>query len=133
MPTPPRPIAAAIVAVAVTALALLACGNSEPATSDSEDVLATGQAAFESRCSGCHGIGAIGSTAGPPLVHKLYEAGHHPDWAFRNAMSNGVRSHHWNFGDMPPVEGVTEDDATAIICYVRDLQRQAGIDAGAVC
>ena len=131
-PTHPRLIAA-IVAVTVTVLALLACGSNEPPTSDSEDILATGQTAFESRCSGCHGIGAVGSTAGPPLVHKLYEVGHHPDWSFRSAISNGVRSHHWNFGDMAPVEGVTEDEATAIICYVRDLQRQAGIDAGQAC
>lgn len=39
----------------------------------------------------------------------------------------GAPSHHWQFGDMPPVEGVTEDQVAAITEYVRHLQRQAGI------
>ena len=111
----------------------LACGSDDSAATDSQDILATGKSAFESRCSGCHGINADGTTAGPPLVHKLYEVGHHPDWAFRNAIANGVSAHHWNFGNMAPIEGVPEDEVTAIICHVRDLQRQAGIDAGEEC
>ena len=111
----------------------LACGSDDTPATDSQDILAAGKSGFESRCSGCHGINADGTTAGPPLVHKLYEVGHHPDWAFRNAIANGVRAHHWNFGDMAPIEGVPEDEVTAIICHVRDLQRQAGIDAGEEC
>ena len=124
---------ATVAALVALMLAGVACGSNDAAESDSQDILATGKTAFESRCSGCHGIYADGTTAGPPLVHKIYEVGHHPDWSFRNAVANGVRSHHWNFGDMAPIEGVPEDEVTAIICYVRDLQRQAGIEAGEAC
>lgn len=133
MPLPRSRRFVTVVATIVLSLTSIACGSDDSAASDTEDILATGKTAFESRCSGCHGINADGATAGPPLVHKLYEVGHHPDWAFRNAVANGVRSHHWNFGDMAPIEGVPEDEVTAIICYVRDLQRQAGIDAGDAC
>ena len=43
--------------------------------------------------------------AGPPLVHKIYQPGHRSDMAFVLAAQNGVRAHHWPFGNRPPVEG----------------------------
>jgi cytochrome c1 len=41
---------------------------------------------------------------------------------------NGVRSHHWGFGDMPPIDGLTDADVTNVVAYVRALQRENGID-----
>ena len=119
--------------VTVLVLLLTACGSPGDDNDAAGDVLATGKVAFESRCAGCHGFDAVGTDTGPPLVHQVYEPGHHPDWAIRNAIADGVRSHHWNFGDMPAVEGVEEDEVTAIICYVRDLQRQADIHSEPAC
>lgn len=89
--------------------------------------LKKGQAKFAAHCARCHGDGGVGTAQGPPLVHKIYEPNHHGDQAFQRAASSGVRAHHWNFGDMPKVEGVTTDDVSEIIRYVRWLQRQAGI------
>ncbi len=63
----------------------------------------------------------------PPLVHKFYEPNHHGDMAFVLAAKNGVRAHHWKFGDMPPVKGVTQGDVLNIVAYVRALQRENGI------
>lgn len=65
---------------------------------------------------------------GPPLVHKIYEPSHHGDAAFQVAAAQGVRAHHWRFGNMPPQDGVTAGDVTAIIAYVRELQRANGIE-----
>jgi mono/diheme cytochrome c family protein len=89
--------------------------------------LKQGQGKFAAHCARCHGEGGVGTKQGPPLVHKIYEPNHHGDAAFQRAASSGVRAHHWNFGDMPKVEGVTAEDVTEIIRYVRWLQRQAGI------
>ena len=86
-----------------------------------------GEAVFNTSCSACHGMNAAGTGLGPPLVHKIYEPGHHQDFSFRNAVQNGVMSHHWQFGNMAPVPGVAEDDVERIICYVRELQRANGI------
>jgi hypothetical protein len=61
-------------------------------------------------------------------VHRIYEPDHHADPAFQLAVARGVRAHHWRFGDMAPVPGVSESDVTAIIGYIRWLQRQAGIE-----
>ncbi|SDY81641.1 c-type cytochrome [Citreimonas salinaria] len=88
-----------------------------------------GQRAFEAICAACHGDNAAGRNGmGPPLVHKIYEPGHHADASFQLAAQNGVRAHHWNFGNMPPVDGVTRADVAAITTYVRELQRANGIE-----
>ncbi|MDQ2091842.1 c-type cytochrome [Marimonas arenosa] len=87
-----------------------------------------GKRAFEAKCQDCHGEHAAGRKgAAPPLVHRIYEPSHHADFAFVLAVRNGVRAHHWPFGDMPPVEGLTQADALAIAAYVRELQRANGI------
>ena len=88
---------------------------------------AEGARLFEAGCARCHGPNASGTDLGPPLVHVYYEPNHHADAAFRRAVEFGVQPHHWNFGPMPPVEGVTPADTERITAYVRWLQRQAGI------
>lgn len=88
-----------------------------------------GKRGFEAKCAECHGENAAGQNGvAPPLVHKIYEPNHHSDEAFMLAAQNGVRSHHWKFGDMPPVEGLTRADVKYIARYVRELQRENGID-----
>jgi mono/diheme cytochrome c family protein len=87
-----------------------------------------GKRAFEVKCAVCHGINAAGQNGvAPPLVHKTYEPSHHSDMAFFLAAQNGVRAHHWTFGNMPPVDGLTRADLQAIVAYVRELQRANGI------
>ena len=78
---------------------------------------------FAENCAVCHGTHATGTDQGPPLVHAVYEPGHHPNAAFQRAVSQGVMSHHWNFGNMPPVPGVSQREVTRIVAYVRELQR----------
>jgi mono/diheme cytochrome c family protein len=90
---------------------------------------ALGELAFTAKCAACHGKHAGGiNGAGPPLVHSIYEPGHHGDMAFYLAARNGVRSHHWRFGDMPPVEGVNDTQIGRIVAFVRALQRENGIN-----
>lgn len=93
--------------------------------------LAEGERLFNANCARCHGPRASGTDQGPPLVHLVYEPNHHGDAAFQRAAALGVRAHHWTFGDMPPVPGVSEAEVAAIVSYVRWLQREAGIGTGA--
>lgn len=89
----------------------------------------TGKKAFEVKCAACHGDNAGGRDGlAPPLVHKIYEPSHHGDMSFLLAAQNGVRAHHWRFGDMPPVAGVTRGDVVGIVTYIRELQRENGIN-----
>lgn len=88
-----------------------------------------GEKIFAAKCSACHGENAGGiEGSGPPLVHKIYEPSHHGDGAFIIAAKNGVRSHHWRYGNMPPVDGVTNGDVKMVIEYIRALQRANGIN-----
>ena len=87
----------------------------------------TGEELFKTNCSACHGVDANGTNQGPPLVDRTYHPNHHPDFSIRNAINKGVKQHHWFFGDMPPVAGVSEDDAEKIICHIRDTQRANGL------
>jgi mono/diheme cytochrome c family protein len=87
----------------------------------------SGEQKFAAHCAACHGVRAAGTSQGPPLVHKIYEPNHHADVAFQRAALNGVRAHHWDFGNMPKIDGVSPDDVDQIIKYIRWLQRQAGI------
>ncbi|EFL90932.1 cytochrome c [Ahrensia sp. R2A130] len=90
---------------------------------------ASGEKLFTTNCAACHGTNAAGNDgAGPPLVHIIYEPSHHGDMAFQLAVKNGVRQHHWPYGNMPPIAGVSEADTAAITAYVRTLQRANGID-----
>lgn len=87
-----------------------------------------GEEIFNQNCAICHGKNAAGvDGAGPPLVHKIYEPSHHGDISFHLAVKQGVRQHHWRFGDMPPIESVGEMQIDAIVAYVRELQRANGI------
>ena len=91
-------------------------------------VLATnGKAAFDANCASCHGLNAAGSDKGPPLVHNVYNPGHHSDGAFFVAAKIGVRQHHWPYGDMPPQPRADDIQLTAIVQYVRELQVANGI------
>lgn len=89
--------------------------------------LARGEQLFDNNCAVCHGPQATGTVHGPPLVHEVYEPGHHPDASFRRAVEQGVVQHHWGFGPMPAIPGLDDDQVDAIIAYVRELQRAAGI------
>ena len=88
-----------------------------------------GEQAFIENCAACHGRDAAGQEGvAPPLVHKIYEPSHHGDQAFHLAARQGVRAHHWRFGDMPPVEGISDSEIERIVTYIRTLQRANGIN-----
>jgi mono/diheme cytochrome c family protein len=82
---------------------------------------------FATNCAACHGPNAAGSEKGPPFVHKVYARDHHVDGSFYNAVKRGVQAHHWPYGNMPAIEGVSDDDVTAIVAYVRKVQTANGM------
>ncbi len=89
--------------------------------------LVYGRSLFDTNCATCHGPGGGGTAKGPPLVERIYRPGHHGDVSFYVAVERGVRQHHWRFGDMPAIDGLTTDDVGHIVAYVRDEQGRANI------
>ena len=88
-----------------------------------------GEAVFNANCMECHGPNAAGTKLGPPLIHDIYQPGHHSDKAFYLAAAAGVRAHHWPYGDMPAQPQVSEAEVGLIIRYIRELQEANGIVA----
>lgn len=87
-----------------------------------------GSILFGQSCASCHGTEAAGRDGvAPPLIHKIYEPSHHGDESFQIAVARGVRAHHWPFGDMPPVDGLSREDVATIVTFVREVQRANGI------
>ena len=142
----PRSWIFGVLAVALLALALVGCSAEEPAAPayqatqpgsgdsavavvvpDLSENARTGEQVFNANCALCHGPNASGTGLGPPLVHKIYEPGHHQDFSIQSAVRNGVPAHHWQFGNMLPVPTVADEDIPNIICYIRELQRANGI------
>ena len=85
-----------------------------------------GERYFNAVCAACHGQNGLGTEQGPPLVHDIYNPGHHADMAFMMAAQNGVPAHHWRFGNMPPQQ-VTRAEVARIVAYIRELQQANGI------
>ena len=92
-----------------------------------ENLFAQGKALYNNNCAKCHGPGGTGSDKGPPFLSKIYRPSHHSDMSFQLAVLNGVRAHHWRFGNMPPVKGVGMAEIGMIIKYVRAIQKEAGV------
>lgn len=86
-----------------------------------------GMKPYNRSCAGCHGETGVGTKLGPPLMHKIYNPGHHADESFVRAVRNGVQQHHWQFGDMPPRPEVTDEEIALIVRFVRELQVSQGI------
>jgi len=90
-------------------------------------VATQGEVAFNANCAACHGKNAAGTKKGPPLVHDIYNPGHHGDEAFFRAAKQGTPQHHWRFGNMPPRPGVSDEELAAIVRYIREMQLANGI------
>lgn len=97
-----------------------------PATLSAEAEV--GKSIYDAKCASCHGLNGAGQDkVAPPLIHRIYEPSHHGDEAFQMAAKAGVRAHHWRFGNMPPVKGLTRGDVAMIVAYIREVQRANGI------
>ncbi len=111
----------------VLAALLAACGGGSATAPEPGDP-DRGATVYAASCAVCHGPEAAGSGTGPPLVDEIYRPGHHADGAFLVAVRGGVRQHHWDFGPMPALPGLSDQDVADVTAYVRRLQEAAGID-----
>jgi len=117
----------------LTVLVLLtgACSKDSdpPSTSASESPAdSEGRALYQRHCASCHGTDLRGTDKGPSHLSQVYEAGHHPDDSFRAAVTQGARAHHWDFGDMAPVPGLSAEEIDAVIAFIRHQQETEGLE-----
>ncbi len=124
-----RSIAVAVVA----AVAIVGCSDngvtSQTGTgAASETVDGFGAQVYAESCASCHGADLRGTDKGPSQLSIVYEPNHHSDEAYRSAIANGAPQHHWPFGDMPPVEGLSDEEVEAVIDFIRSEQQRQGFE-----
>lgn len=112
---------------ALLAIGVAACGGSDSSADDSTST--RGADLYEANCASCHGSDLGGTQRGPSHLSIVYEPAHHGDDSFRSAIAQGAGQHHWNFGDMPPVRGLSDDQVDDIIAFVRAEQQRQGFEA----
>ena len=110
-----------------TATIAAGCGGSTP-DSLGEQAGASGEQVYRDSCASCHGADLRGTPDGPSQLSIVYEPNHHGDDAYRSAIRNGAAQHHWSFGDMPAVEGISDDEVEAVIAYIRSQQQLLGFE-----
>ncbi len=86
-----------------------------------------GKLNYDNFCAACHGANTRGTDKGPTFISRIYHPGHHGDGAFYLAAKRGARAHHWPFGDMAPVPGITDAQIKSIVDYVRAVQKANGL------
>ena len=123
-------VAGDMAAVVVASACSTTVGDFDAPT-DSEptaDLIHAGEPLYQASCAQCHGTDLRGTSLGPSHLSIVYEPNHHGDAAFVLAARAGVRQHHWPFGNMPPIPGLSDDDLDAIVAYVRDQQSIHGFE-----
>ena len=114
----------------------VACGGTGPATDDAgtgipvqdPELVAVGDDLYEVHCASCHGADLRGTDEGPSHLSVVYEPGHHGDASFFLAVRNGVPQHHFTFGPMAPIPGLSDPEIEAIVALVRENQRINGFE-----
>ncbi len=124
-----RLTAVGLVVLIGISMALALLGDSTPLDLDAIDTTGVdGALVFANSCAVCHGRGLRGTSSGPPLLDARYRPGLHADEGFVTTIRLGVRQHHWQFGNMRPVEGLTDAQIAAVIQFIREEQRAVGIE-----
>ncbi len=98
----------------------------ESSVIDLSELALSGQEYYNSTCAVCHGVNLVGTNQGPPFLNRVYAAGHHSDMAFVLAVKLGTRAHHFRFGPMSAIEGISDEQIGAIITYIREVQAANG-------
>lgn len=99
-----------------------------PTSTAAAPAVPDGEAVYQQYCAECHGVDLRGTDKGPSQLSIIYEPNHHGDYAYRVAIREGTREHHWWFGDMPPVEGITDLEIEKVISFIRAEQQRLGFE-----
>ncbi|MEX0796763.1 MAG: cytochrome c [Acidimicrobiia bacterium] len=92
------------------------------------ELVELGQPLYQQHCAQCHGTDLRGTDLGSSHLSIVYEPNHHGDAAFLAAVSRGSPAHHWDFGPMPSISGLSQEDVAAITAFVREQQRTNGFE-----
>ncbi|MEZ5239447.1 MAG: cytochrome c [Microthrixaceae bacterium] len=128
MARPPK-LAAALALLA--ALSFTACGNdgsdqaSAPVGAGDPEA---GEQVYGDFCGACHGRDFEGSVQGPSHLDPHFEPATTSDEDYRNAIRNGVDQSAFDFGPMPAIRSLDDQQIADVIAYIRSVQQERGFE-----
>ncbi|MCO5317390.1 MAG: cytochrome c [Microthrixaceae bacterium] len=120
-------------APAIAAVALLAAGCGDGGTEDSAGTAepgdpAAGQQLYADYCGACHGRDFEGSIQGPSHLDEHFAPGTTSDEDYRRAIRNGTDGSAFDFGRMPAITSLDDQQVEDVIAYIRSVQEERGFD-----
>lgn len=115
-------------------LVIAACGGSEigsqttlssqgaNSTATTLSYVAEGELLYLPHCGLCHGIGGVGTDAGPALTDEAYHEARTTDVDFLVSVTDGVDPGETEFAGMAAIPSLSHSDIGRITAYVRSLQ-----------
>ena len=126
----PRATLAALTALAAGGFGVAACGESDPykdgAAGGTE--LAVGEQTYRDFCGSCHGRDFEGSSNGPSHLDAVYAPEYTTDDDFRTAITQGAPEANYDFGRMPAIASLDDQEITDVIAYIRRVQDERGFN-----
>lgn len=113
----------------VATIFLIGCSGGGSGDVGSQSGVEAGAALYKPSCGSCNGDDLRDTDRGPSQLSHVYAPDRHPDAAYGSAIEQGATAHHWHFGDMPPVKGISHSEVDAIIDYIRQQQQEHGFES----
>lgn len=108
-----------------------ACGNSDGENTAVPVAVgdpAAGEQIYADFCGACHGRDFEGSVQGPSHLDAVYDPIVTTDAEFRDAIRNGAKMKNYDFGNMPPIRSLDDQQVADVIAYVRSVQEERGFN-----
>jgi mono/diheme cytochrome c family protein len=120
-------MALVVASAVVVAVVAAGCGDGEATAPPVQGDAAAGSIPYREYCAGCHGEDGRGAAAGPGLLDARYALPGFDDQALVTAIVEGAPEREWDFGPMPRIRGLGQQELADLVAFVRELQRGAGI------
>jgi mono/diheme cytochrome c family protein len=112
---------------ALVAVVAVGCGGGEPAAPSVAGDVDSGAVLYDRNCAGCHGADGTGAADGPGLLYEQYALPGFDDQALVSAIVQGAPEEAWEYGAMPRIRGLSDQDLADLVAFVRALQGEAGL------
>ncbi len=132
MTRPDTKVPALLLAAIALTLVVASCGgtgsDSASATPIGPGDATAGKQVYGDYCAACHGRDFEGSVQGPSHLDAHFEPATTTDQDYRNAIHDGVEESTYDFGNMPAIRSLDDQQVADVIAYIRSVQEERGFN-----
>lgn len=112
------------------AVLVTGCGDDDARGAGSTSLEAdpvAGEQTYQDFCGSCHGRDFEGSVRGPSQLDAVFAPDVTTDEDYRDAIRDGAQEQHYDFGPMPAIGSLDDQEIANVIAYVRQVQQERGL------